>query len=71
MNSIQGNYTRTDEGEQSFFLIKLNLHTEGAKRLLDWRLRNLLGAALEEQEDLIEEIDFTIEIAKYYDKEGE
>jgi len=74
MNDIQGHYKRSDNGEQSFFLIKLNLHTNTAKRLLDWQVRELLAVALENSSRanrLVEDIDFTIEIAKYYDKEGE
>ena len=71
MSDIQGHYKRSDNGEQSFFIIKLNLHTEELKRLADWHVRNILATALEEGGRYFEEIDFTIEVAKYYDKEGD
>lgn len=70
--SISGRYSRTDNGEESFFLVKLNLHTADGKKLRPYQIRESLAFALEQTTDnLQEEIDFTIEVAKYYDKEGD
>lgn len=74
MSDIQGHYKRSDNGEQSFFLIKLNIHTKEGKHLLSEEIvRSCLAISLEDRsmQKLNEDIDFTIEVARYYDKEGD
>lgn len=71
MSDLQGHYKRTDNGKQSFFLLKLNLHTQEAKETNEEMIRTFLAKALEHRGTLQEEIDFTIEIARYYDLNGD
>jgi hypothetical protein len=71
MDDIIGHYERKDGGEQAFFLVKLNMHTDKAKELHSCIVREVLAVALEQQQSLSEDIDFTVEIARYYDKNGD